>query len=180
MQAPERSVLHVLPHPGGGGETYVDLLDEMPGYRFSRVYLAPSPRPTLALARGLAVAARRARAARATEPDVLGVLDHPDVRERRADALDGPVVRGVVDDGDGVRNALLGQPLEAAQDALAGAEGDDDDVGGHIPSSDVYASRSRCAAARFEKRSSRSGSGACRAPGAPVSGPAASASASPT
>lgn len=62
MQAPERSVLHVLPHPGGGGETYVDLLEEMPGYRFSRVYLAPGPRPTPALARGLAVAARRARA----------------------------------------------------------------------------------------------------------------------
>ena len=25
MPGPERSVLHVLPHPGGGGETYVDL-----------------------------------------------------------------------------------------------------------------------------------------------------------
>ena len=36
-------MLHVLPHPGGGGETYVDLLDEMPGYRFERVYLAASP-----------------------------------------------------------------------------------------------------------------------------------------
>ena len=27
------SVLHVLPHPGGGGETYVDFLSTMPGYR---------------------------------------------------------------------------------------------------------------------------------------------------
>jgi glycosyltransferase involved in cell wall biosynthesis len=61
MRPAERSVLHVLPHPGGGGETYVDLLEEMPGYRFSRVFLAPSPRPSLALGRGLADAVRRAR-----------------------------------------------------------------------------------------------------------------------
>jgi glycosyltransferase involved in cell wall biosynthesis len=38
----ERTVLHVLPHPGGGGETYIDALVEMGGYRFDRVYLAPS------------------------------------------------------------------------------------------------------------------------------------------
>jgi glycosyltransferase involved in cell wall biosynthesis len=38
-------VLHVLPHPGGGGETYVDLLERMERYRFERRYLAPSPRP---------------------------------------------------------------------------------------------------------------------------------------
>jgi len=41
----ERSVLHVLPHQGGGGETYVDALSRMPGHRFTRVYLAPGPRP---------------------------------------------------------------------------------------------------------------------------------------
>jgi glycosyltransferase involved in cell wall biosynthesis len=39
----------VLPHPGGGGETYVDLLERMGGYRFERFYLAPSPRPADAL-----------------------------------------------------------------------------------------------------------------------------------
>lgn len=50
----ERIVLQVLPHPGGGGETYVDLLAEMPGYRFDCAYLAPSPTPSPALARGLA------------------------------------------------------------------------------------------------------------------------------
>ena len=62
MQAPERSVLHVLPHPGGGGETYVDLLDEMPGYRFDRVFLAPSPTPSPSeLGRGLADALRHVR-----------------------------------------------------------------------------------------------------------------------
>ncbi|MGH3009947.1 MAG: glycosyltransferase family 4 protein [Gaiellaceae bacterium] len=38
-----RSVLHVLPHPGGGGETYVDLLERMDGYRFERRYIAGSP-----------------------------------------------------------------------------------------------------------------------------------------
>ncbi len=35
-----RSVLHVLPHPGGGGETYVDSLAGMDQYRSERVFLA--------------------------------------------------------------------------------------------------------------------------------------------
>ena len=62
MQAPERSVLHVLPHPGGGGETHVTLLGEMGGYRFSRIYLAPSATPALRqLARGVVEAIRHAR-----------------------------------------------------------------------------------------------------------------------
>jgi glycosyltransferase involved in cell wall biosynthesis len=37
-----RTVLHVLPHPGGGGETYLDALEGMDGYGFERVYLAAS------------------------------------------------------------------------------------------------------------------------------------------
>jgi glycosyltransferase involved in cell wall biosynthesis len=44
-----RTVLHLLPHPGGGGETYVDALESMDGYRLERVYLAPTPNPTAAL-----------------------------------------------------------------------------------------------------------------------------------
>ena len=60
MAAAERTVLHVLPHPGGGGETYVDLLDEMDGYRFDRAYLARSPDPSpVELARGVAHVLRR-------------------------------------------------------------------------------------------------------------------------
>ncbi|MFN8215870.1 MAG: glycosyltransferase family 4 protein [Solirubrobacterales bacterium] len=34
------SVLHVLPHPGGGAETYIDLLEALPGYRHERVALS--------------------------------------------------------------------------------------------------------------------------------------------
>jgi glycosyltransferase involved in cell wall biosynthesis len=45
MSARERSVLHVLPHAGGGGDTYVDLLSDMPGYRFERVYVTPERKP---------------------------------------------------------------------------------------------------------------------------------------
>src|SRR5260221_5022224 len=41
----ERSVLHVLPHPGGGGETYVDALSAIEGYHVERVYLARDARP---------------------------------------------------------------------------------------------------------------------------------------
>lgn len=45
MQNRERSVLHVLPHAGGGGETYVDVLSGMTGYRFDRVYVTPQRKP---------------------------------------------------------------------------------------------------------------------------------------
>jgi L-malate glycosyltransferase len=61
MGPTERTVLHVLPHPGGGGDTYVDLLGEMDGYRFDRAYLARSPHPSpVELARGVAYVLRRA------------------------------------------------------------------------------------------------------------------------
>jgi glycosyltransferase involved in cell wall biosynthesis len=43
--AKRRVVLQVLPHPGGGGETYLNVLGSMDGYRFERVYLAPSAKP---------------------------------------------------------------------------------------------------------------------------------------
>jgi len=45
MPQGERSVLHVLPHAGGGGDTYVDVLSEMPCYTFERVYIAPKRKP---------------------------------------------------------------------------------------------------------------------------------------
>lgn len=41
----DRSVLHVLPHPGGGGETYVDALSAIEEWRSDRVYLARSVNP---------------------------------------------------------------------------------------------------------------------------------------
>lgn len=55
-------MLHVLPHHGGGGETYIDVLSSMPGYRFSTVFLAAGPAPSpLELARGVVGAMRHAR-----------------------------------------------------------------------------------------------------------------------
>lgn len=57
----KRSVLHVLPHPGGGGETYVDTLAAMEGYAFTRIYLAPAARASLSLASGVLRAVRSAR-----------------------------------------------------------------------------------------------------------------------
>jgi glycosyltransferase involved in cell wall biosynthesis len=35
-----RTVLHILPHPGGGAETYIDLLEGMEGYRHQRIPLS--------------------------------------------------------------------------------------------------------------------------------------------
>ncbi len=62
MPESERSVLHVLPHPGGGGETYVDLLGGMPGYRFDRAFLSPESSPSpVESGRRLLQVTRRAR-----------------------------------------------------------------------------------------------------------------------
>jgi glycosyltransferase involved in cell wall biosynthesis len=59
MAPAERSVLHVLPHPGGGGDTYVDALAAMDGYRFERTYLAPSASPApLVLPRSAGIVGR--------------------------------------------------------------------------------------------------------------------------
>jgi glycosyltransferase involved in cell wall biosynthesis len=39
------SVLHVLPHPGGGGELYVDLLNALPSYEHRKATLSAGPSP---------------------------------------------------------------------------------------------------------------------------------------
>src|SRR3954449_10513935 len=44
-----RAVLHVLPHPGGGAQTYIDVLAGMDGYSFECAYLATGPNPASAL-----------------------------------------------------------------------------------------------------------------------------------
>ena len=51
ISAPDEcpSILHVLPHPGGGGERYVDSLSEMDGYRVERTYLAGHREPLAAI-----------------------------------------------------------------------------------------------------------------------------------
>jgi glycosyltransferase involved in cell wall biosynthesis len=43
MRDREASVLYVLPYPGGGGETYVNWLERMEGYRFEKTYIVPGP-----------------------------------------------------------------------------------------------------------------------------------------
>jgi glycosyltransferase involved in cell wall biosynthesis len=62
MPERERAVLHVLPHPGGGGKTYVDALSRMDGYRFERAYLAPTASPSPSVLPAAAHVWRRARA----------------------------------------------------------------------------------------------------------------------
>lgn len=59
-----RTVLHVLPHRGGGAETYLDLLEELAGFTHERVALSAGRTPTAA-ARSLPLRyAAIARAAR--------------------------------------------------------------------------------------------------------------------
>jgi len=56
-----RTVLHVLPHPGGGGEEYVRLLEAMEGFRFERTYLTRAMAPREAVM-SLPALRRRVRA----------------------------------------------------------------------------------------------------------------------
>ena len=67
----QKTVLHVLPHPGGGGETYVDSLSAVEGYRSERMFLAggPDPRGAVASIAANGLAARR----RARRYDLLHV-----------------------------------------------------------------------------------------------------------
>ena len=53
MAAPDRRVLHILPHPGGGGETYVRALEEVHGYVVTREFLASSARNRIPTPRAL-------------------------------------------------------------------------------------------------------------------------------
>ena len=64
MADQEPSVLHVLPYPGGGGETYVNQLARMDGYRFERMFVAPGPTHSPAVLAGGIRAQPRPAAAR--------------------------------------------------------------------------------------------------------------------
>jgi glycosyltransferase involved in cell wall biosynthesis len=44
-----RHVLHILPHPGGGGERYVDLLEGTEDYTHQRMFLSAGRSPLIAL-----------------------------------------------------------------------------------------------------------------------------------
>jgi len=105
------SVLHVLPHPGGGAETYIDLLEELPGYQHRRVTLSTTRRrvrgaPTV-IARWLAIKRLAGRsdlvhvhgdmaamiAAPALSKRPLLITTHGLLRFRRSTGLKAPIVR---------------------------------------------------------------------------------------
>jgi glycosyltransferase involved in cell wall biosynthesis len=77
-------VLHVLPHPGGGGETYVDALSRMEGYRFERAYLASaaSPEPRVLLRAAGIVSRARAHDVLHVHGEVAGALCLPALATR--------------------------------------------------------------------------------------------------
>jgi glycosyltransferase involved in cell wall biosynthesis len=76
-------VLHVLPHPGGGGERYVEMLERVPGFRFRRFALSERRSPLEAWRR---VKAARAEAGEAdlvhVHGDAAAILCAPLLRER--------------------------------------------------------------------------------------------------
>lgn len=106
-----RKVLHVLPHPGGGAETYIDLLEGLAGYEHRRVPLSvtrsrlagvPSVISRLRRVRRLAAGADLVHlhgdmaamlAARALRSRPLAITSHGLHRLRRSTGLAGLLVR---------------------------------------------------------------------------------------
>ena len=74
-------VLHVLPHSGGGAETYLDLLERLDDVEHARVELATGPTDHLSVLRGMPAVARARRSADLVHAhgDMAAVLSRPDV-----------------------------------------------------------------------------------------------------
>ena len=80
-------VIHVLPHPGGGAETYIDMLERLPGFAHERFYLSAGRTPASALTsipRRLPALAARLRGADLIHchGDVASVIVLPLLRRR--------------------------------------------------------------------------------------------------
>jgi glycosyltransferase involved in cell wall biosynthesis len=100
------SVLHVLPHRGGGGESYIELLHRMPTYEHRLATLSPSRSPWRAMP---SILLRRRRiASQAATADLVHV--HGDV----AAALSRPLLErrpGVITTHGLARLRRIGPPL---------------------------------------------------------------------
>lgn len=82
-------VLHILPHRGGGAETYIDLLERLPGFEHARAPLSAGPSPAAAAGSVPVRWPRAARAARRADlvhvhGDVTAMLALPLLRGRPA------------------------------------------------------------------------------------------------
>jgi glycosyltransferase involved in cell wall biosynthesis len=82
-------IIHVLPHRGGGGEAYIDMLERLPGFTHERFYLSAGRTPSSGLAsiplRWPRLAIRvRASALIHTHGDVTSALVLPLLRTRPA------------------------------------------------------------------------------------------------
>ncbi|HEU5105123.1 MAG TPA: glycosyltransferase family 4 protein [Solirubrobacterales bacterium] len=137
-----RTVLHVLPHPGGGAETYIDLLEGLEGYEHERIALSV----TRSRLRGVPSVLARLRKVRrlAREADLVHV--HGDMAAMlAAPGLSGrPLVittHGLhrLRRSTGVAGALVRRRLRAAVAASATTictAGDErDDLGAALPPS---------------------------------------------
>jgi glycosyltransferase involved in cell wall biosynthesis len=82
-----RTVLHVLPHPGGGAETYIDLLEGLKGYRHRRLALSVTRSRLEAVPSVIARRRRLRHLARDADlvhfhGDMAAMLAAPGLRER--------------------------------------------------------------------------------------------------
>lgn len=137
-----RTVLHVLPHPGGGAETYIDLLEGLDGYRHQRVALSV----TRSRLQGVPSVLRRLRRIRRLTGDADLVHVHGDMaamiaapslddrplvitthglhRLRRSTGLAGQVV-----------HRRLGMAVKASSRTICIARDEREDLAAALPSS---------------------------------------------
>jgi len=86
--ARERRVLHVLPHPGGGAETYIDLLEGLEGFSHRRIALSVTRSRFRGVSSVLARRRQVVRLARETDlihlhGDMAAMIAAPALRGRR-------------------------------------------------------------------------------------------------
>ena len=191
MRASERSVLHVLPHPGGGGETYVDLLDRRCPAIASAGSISHLARRRLAPA---ARARRRRRAPRGPRHDLLhvhgevaGGLCLPLLATRPSSSRCTASTSLRRSSGFRRRAAVLNlrAVLRAADRTICVAETEHDDLDGavgpraarravvvrngvRVPARRARPSEPRCARSSGSPTRSRSGSGSARSTSARI------------
>ena len=134
-----RTVLHVLPHPGGGAETYIDVLEGLEGYRHERAPLSGTRARRRGAAEVLArwpVVARRARKADLVHVhgDTAAILASPVLRGRPS-VITPQRLRRVPGLGALATRRGLRAAVRAAARTACSARSERDDLAAVLPAS---------------------------------------------
>src|SRR4051812_39144414 len=137
-----RTVLHVLPHPGGGAETYIDLLEGLEGYRHRRVVLSPTRSRLRGVPSVLARQREIRRLARGADlvhvhGDMAAMLAAPGLRERPLVITTHGLhrLRRSTGAAGGLVRRRLASAVEASSRTICVARDERDDLAAALPTS---------------------------------------------